>query len=319
MSSTPSLWAVRVFVLGAFAATVWFCGPRAAEVLAAKFGSGAQPGPLVALDRVGFVERPDWMSDEMLVSVSETLAPWLSDEVGILDEATAVRLRDGLNSTPWVREARIERAFPDRFRLHLELRRPRLAVRAGNDQPLCLVDDDGVMLPWMQTRLPLLRLYREGGSPTMRVTFGERCDEPRVLAGAMVAAEWREEIAPQVKNCPPLLEIDASNLGERWIRGVQYPEVRVILARNDGKPVSLLFGRPPNSRLPRVRARTKASVLDKILRRHPGLEGLTAGDLRLSRRWADYLQPRDPKLPDPIGPWRELDEQFPEPERERGR
>lgn len=319
MSSNPSMWAVRVFVLGAFAATVWFCGPRAAEVLAAKFGNGAQPGPKVALDRVGFVERPDWMSDEMLVSVSETLSPWLSDEVGILDEATAMRLRDGLQSTPWVREVRVERAFPDRFRLHLELRRPRLAVHAGDDRPLCLVDDAGYMLPWMQTRLPLLRLYREGGSPTMEVRYGEPAREPRVRAGAMVAAEWRDEIAPQVRDCPTLLEIDATNLGERWLRGVQYPEVRVVLARGDGEAVSFLFGRPPESNLPRVPASTKATVLSKVLASHPGLEGLTAGDLRLSRRWADYLQPRAPNLPDPIQHWRDLDEQFPEPRTTRGR
>lgn len=318
MSSTPSMWTVRVFVLGAFAATVWFCGPRAAEVLAAKFGSSAQPGPKVALDRVGFVRRPDWMSDEMLVSVSETLSPWLSDQVGILDEATAMKLRDGLKSTPWVRDVRIEREFPDRFRLELELRRPRVAVHAGNDQPLCLVDDEGVMLPWMRTRLPLLRLYREGGSPTMAVRHGDRARDARVRAGAMVATEWREEIAPLVRRCPRLVEIDATNLGEKWIRGVQYPEVRVVLERKDGKQVSFAFGRPPDSSLPRVPADTKASVLTKVLTRHPALEGLTAGDLRLSRRWADYLQPRDPKLPDPIQQWRELEQKFPGPEKKRG-
>ena len=311
MSSTPSRWTARVLVLGAFAVTVWFCGPRAAEVLAAKFGSGSQPGPTVALDRVGFVERPDWLTDEMLLSVAETVSPWLSDEVGILDEATSLRLRDGLLSTPWARSVRIERVFPDRFRLNLELRRPVMAVHAGDDEPLCLVDAAGFMLPWSDSELPVVRLYRDGGSPTMAVSYGERARARRVLAAAQVVEEWRREVAPLVRDCPRLVEVDATNLGERWIVGVQYPEIRVVLARDDGELVSFAYGRPPDSPLPRVPARTKALVLDNIVRERPGLAGLVAGELRLARRWKDYLQPRDPRLPDPVGEWSKLDAEHP--------
>ena len=313
MSSTTSSWAVRVFVLGAFATTVWFFGPRAAEVLAARFEGASRPGPMVRLDEVGFVERPRWMSDEMLLSFCESVSPWLSGEVGILDEATAARLRDGLVSTPWVRSARIERVFPDRFRLQIDLRRPSIAVHAGDDQPLCLLDEAGVMLPWSASSLPIVRLYRDGGSPTMAVSFGERALERRALVAAAVVSEWRRDVEPLVKDCPELLEVDATNRGEQWVVGVQYPEVRVVLARQDREPVSFAYGRPPDSALPRVPARTKALVLDNIVRDFPGLEGLTAGDLRLSRRWKDYLQPRDPRLPDPIRSWRRLDQELPPP------
>ena len=84
-----------------------------------------------------------------------------------------------------------------------------------------------------------------------------------------------------------------------------------MLARADREPVSFAYGRPPDSPLPRVPARTKALVLDNILRAHAGLDGLIAGDLRLARRWKDYLQPRDPKLPDPHAPWTQLDLELP--------
>ena len=131
MKSNQSIWAVRVLALAAFATTVWFCGPSAAAVLAARFGSEAQPGPMVILDRVGFTARPDWLDGEMLVSVAESVSPWLSDEVGLLDEETSRRMRDGLMTTPWVHDVRIERVFPDRFRLHLSLRRPIVAVLTG--------------------------------------------------------------------------------------------------------------------------------------------------------------------------------------------
>lgn len=318
MSSTTSTWTARVLVLGAFAAIVWLFGPRAAEVLAARFDGAARPGPAVQLDQVGFLDRPAWMSDEMLLSVCETVSPWLSDQVGILDEATALRLRDGLVSSPWVREVRIERVFPDRFRIHLDLRRPSLAVHAGDDQPLCLLDERAVMLPWSASDLPIVRLYRAGGSPTMAVSLGEQARDRRARVAAAIVSEWRRDVAPLVKDCPRLVEVDATNLGEQWVVGVQYPEIRVVLARRDGAPVSFKYGRPPDSALPRVPARTKALVLDNIVREFEGLEGLTAGDLRLSRRWKDYLQPRDPRLPDPIGSWRALDQVLPPPG-ERGR
>ena len=149
MKSNQSLWAVRVFVLVAFAATVWFCGPNAAAVLAARFGSEAQPGPLIALDRVGFADRPEWLEGPMLISVAESVSPWLSDEIGLMDEETSRRMRDGLLTTPWVRDVRVERVFPDRFRLHLSLRKPILSVFTADREPLCLVDESGVMLPWV--------------------------------------------------------------------------------------------------------------------------------------------------------------------------
>jgi hypothetical protein len=53
----------------------------------------------------------------------------------------------------------------------------------------------------------------------------------------------------------------------------------------------------------RVPTATKAQVLNQILQRHPKLAGLVAGDLRMSRRWADYLQPRAAGQRDPFGPW----------------
>ena len=303
MTSTSARWTARIMVLGGFAATLWLCGPRAVEVLAARLSGGAQPGPTVALDRVGFVERPAWMTDDMLLSVSESISPWLSDEVGILDEVAATHLRDGLDTTPWVDSVRIERIFPNRFRLELELRRPTLAVHAGDDSPLCLVDDSAVMLPWSPTALPVVRLYREGGSPNRAVSYGGRARERRVQVAAMVAAEWRAEVAPLVAECPRLVEVEATNLGERWMVGPQYPEVRVVLERADGEAVSFAYGRPPDSPLPRVPARTKALVLDNIVRQFEGLDGLVAGDLRLSRRWQDYLQPRAENVPDPFEEW----------------
>lgn len=293
-------------MLSAFALTVWFAGPRAMDVLAARFDHAAKQSPPVALDRVAFGERPAWMDQKLLLAVSHALSPWLVDDVPILDDHGQRRLRDGLASVPWVAEVGIQRLFPDRLRLQVALRRPVLGVRTADGEPLCLVDRDGVELPWVDTPLPVVFLHREGGNATMPVTLGTRCSERRVVAAAAIALEWRDQLAPLVPGCPALLEVDTTNLGERWLRGPSYPEVRVKLARRDGAGVVFAYDRPVDSPLSRLPVATKAEVLRNILQRHVGLDGLIAGDLRLQKRWADYLQPRPAGARDPNEPWTHL-------------
>ena len=304
-TGTAHLWALRVFVLSAFALTLWLCGPRAVEVLAARVDQAAQQSQRVVLDRVGFAQQPEWLDRPLLLAVSAALSPWLADEVPILDDASLRRLRDGCASVSWVKEATVQRVFPDKLRLELELRRPVLAVRDSEGKPLCLVDGDAVMMPWVETALPVTFLHREGGAGTMAVLPGQTCAQARVRAAAAIAVEWRDQLAPLIDDCPRLLEIDTTNLGEKWLRGPNYPEVRVKLARRDGVGVVFAYDRPVDSPLPRVPVATKANVLRQILAQHPRLDGLVAGDLRMARRWADWLQPRAAGLRDPAGPWNE--------------
>ncbi len=301
-----SPWLLRIAVWTAFVVTMWWCGPRAVAVLAARFDQAAQSSPQVELDRVGFVTRPEWVDKPLLVAIAAALSPWLGDSVPILDDAAMRRLRDGLQTVPWVRATKLDRVFPDRLRLDFELRRPVLAVRDSDGVPLCLVDAEAIMLPWVDTPLPVTFLRREGGAPTLAVEPGAVAAEPRVVAAAAIAVEWRDEIAPRVASCPPLLEVDATNLGERFLRHPGYPEIRVRLARSDGAGVTFAYDRPVGSRFDRVPASTKAKVLSGILAAHPGLAGLDAGDLRLSVRWQDYLQPRPSGVRDPFEQWNAL-------------
>ncbi len=275
-------------------------------MLASRVDQAAQQSPPVVLDHVGFANQPEWMDKALLLAVSAELSPWLSDEVPILDDASLQSLRTGLLTVPWVAGVELERVFPERLRMRFDLRRPVLGVRDCDGKPLCLLDRDGVQLPWVETPVPFVALYREGGQAgTMRVQPGERCTVPRVTAALGIALEWRDEFTPLVKGCPRLLEVDTTNLGEHWMVGPHYPEVRVKLARGDGEPVVFAYDRPVDSPLARVPVATKANVLTQILAAHPRLDGLVAGDLRLSRRWADWLQPRAAGIRDPSGPWGE--------------
>ena len=307
-SSNPAankarLWTIRVVVVTAFALTLWFYGGRALSILDQRIDQAAQNSPRVALDRVGFAAQPDWMDRAQLVAVSTALAPWLGSEVPILADEALKRLREGLVTVPWVEAATVERVFPDRLKVELSLRRPVLAVRDGEGKPLCLVDRMARVLPWVETPLPVVCLYREGGRPTMAVQPGEIATEPRVRAAVGIVLEWRDGVAPLVRNCPALVEVDTTNLGEKWMRGPNYPEVRVKLARGDGASVLFNYDRPVDSPLSRVPVETKAGVLKQVLERHPKLDGLLAGDLRMARRWADYLQPRPAGVRDPNEPW----------------
>ncbi|MBL8727258.1 MAG: hypothetical protein JNM25_02430 [Planctomycetes bacterium] len=305
-NAASSRWAVRIFVLAAFALTLWLCGPRAAAVLAARLQLGPHDGPTVDLDRVGFLARPEWLDRELLLAVSTSLSPQLQGDIAMLDDAAGRRLRDELTAVPWVREVRLDRVMPDRLQMQLELRRPVLAVRDADGDAICLVDGEAIVLPWVDTPLPVTLLHREGGPTTMAHEPGRPAMDARVRTAAAIAVEWRDAVAPLVPDCPALVEVDATNLGERWLRGPSYPEVRVKLRRADGGTVIFAYGRPVDSALPRVLPQTKAGVLANILARYPGLQGLVAGDLRLARRWADYLQPRERDLRDPHGPWSEL-------------
>jgi hypothetical protein len=300
--ATTRRWVVRVVVVAAFVATVVLQGPRALEILDRRVEQAARSSPRVALDEVGFAAQPAWFDRPLLLAVSLGVAPWLGSGVPILDDGALRRLREGLESVPWVAGVGMERVFPDKLKLTLSLRRPVLAVRDGEGKPLCLVDQHARMLPFADTRLPVVHLYREGGRPTMAVEPGAICDEPRVRAAVGIAVEWRDEFAPLVADCPELVEIDTTNLGERWLPPI-HPEIRVKLARGDGQTVLFGYDRPVDSARMRVPTSTKALTLNQILKRHPKLAGLVAGDLRMSRRWADYLQPRAAGQRDPFGPW----------------
>jgi len=303
VDSSLSRWVLRGLVLSAFGLTVWLCGPRAAAVLAMKLQDSARNSPMVVLDRVGIAERPAWLDQPLLTAVAQELSPWLGDELPILDEPGCRRLRDGLASVPWVERVHFERVFPNRFRLQLELRQPILAVLAADGLPLCLVDAAGLALPWVDTVLPRTWLLPEGGSRTVSCEPGEPVRDARVQAAAAIVQEWRTSLQPAVPGCPELLEVDANNLGERWQRGRRFPEIRVKLRRSDGQAVVLAYDRPVDSLQPRVPVTTKAGVLRQLLAAHPGLQGLTAADLRFANRWSEYVEPRAAGQPDPDGPW----------------
>jgi hypothetical protein len=293
---------VRITVLAAFAVTLWAFGPRAGAVLAARFRGVEQRSPTVDLDRVAVVARPAWLATPLLLQIARELQPFLHGGVPILDEASALTLRQQLAGVAWVQQVRLERVFPDRFRAAIDLRRPVLAVHAEDGSLLAEVDAEGTALPpVVLPDLPAMQLRADGGAAPRSFEFGKAFPDARVQAAAAVAVEWRDAIAPLVSGCPMLLEVDATNLGYRFISHPRYPEIRVALQNAAGEAVWFGYDRAPTSTKPRVPAAVKAQILQQILHKYPALTGLTGGDLRFQLTWEKWLLPAPGR--DPVGPW----------------
>jgi hypothetical protein len=286
--SPARAWLFRIGVWIAFVATLWFAGPRAYAVVRGQLGGS--DGAFVDLDRVGFLRTPPWFHGELAAAALQDLTPRLQGKVQILDEEGARALRERLLASPWVASARLERVFPDRFRIALELREPRLVVVRevrGARRPEVVVDEHGWCLPVVAAIASLPVTPVTAGPAAVP---GRRHADPRVLAAAQVVVEWQRQVAPLVPDCPPLAEVDARNLDYRWIADPAFSEVLVGLRRADGGIARMCYDHPPGDAAPRVPAADKAAVLRNILLRHPGLQGLDGADLRFKNRWADYLR-----------------------------
>jgi hypothetical protein len=190
-------------------------------------------------------------------------------------------------------DARLVRHFPDRFRVAIGVRRPRLDV-VVDDRVVAMVDGDGIALPPSPTASGLPRtVVRQGPTaPAGGVRYGAAFPDDRVLAAAAVAREWYEHVAPSLESPPELVEVDAANLGWRFIGDPEYSQVVVGVARADGGVVHLHYGLAWRQGGP-VAAEVKAAVLAEMLAEHPGLLGLAGGDLRRRNLWRHCVVPDD--------------------------
>lgn len=284
------LWCVRITVWSGFVLTVVGAGPRAWVVLGARVSAlrgsvqrGSPRGAHVDLDRVGFVSVPTWLRGDLLTSVALDLMPAFDGRVGLLDEEGCQRLLADLRSVPWVRDASLQRVYPDRFRAAVALRVP--VARLIGDRRSLAIDADGVCLPCPpRSDLPTIE-----GRNALEGSLGQVHPDAAVRAAAAVAAEWSADITPAVPDLPALRRVDATNLGY-----VAHPgrmcEIRVALERDDGGLVWLDYDHPPGSDAPRVAAQTKVAVLQGLLAAHPRLVGIARADLRFGNRWQAWVE-----------------------------
>ena len=182
--------------------------------------------------------------------------------------------------------------------MDLELRRPVLEVWFDTEGPAAaMVDRDGACVPILSgLELPRV-VVPHGHRYRNQMRVGVPFPDPRVIAAAGVAVEWRDGLAEQVP-AAELVEIDTSNLNYTLAADGRFSEVRVGLARVDGGIAWFDYGHPPSTQAPRVAVATKVGILKQVLAEHPGCEGLDGGDLRFPNRWRDWLVPQLPSVDD---------------------
>lgn len=288
-ASTAWLWTIRLTVLAGFVATLALAGPRALAVTRARFAElqrTSPRGPVVELDRVGFVAAPEWLRDDLSARVAGDLSAILDHSIALLDDVAAAALLDRLRAIPWVRSASLQRVYPDKLRASLRLREP--VARLVVDDRTQAVDAEGICLPWTTTaalRLPELLVP----APVLG-ELGAVHPDVAIQSGAAIAAEWASEVASRVPGPPRLMAIDLRNLGYRQIGPGQLCEVRVGVARAGGGLAWLDYDHPVASPSPRVAGVDKADVLARLLAAFPGLDGVARADLRFKQRWRDWVR-----------------------------
>lgn len=304
--SGPARQVLRVLVVAAFAATLWFAGPRAWRIVEARLGAGASPaaaaqrtqaaaqGPSVATDKLAALEVPDWLRGDLLRAVLADFEPRLRGTVALMDETAASQLQARLRASPFVTGATLERRFPDRFRLRVALRRPVARwVEAG--RTAVLFDADGVALsPGDASCDELPQIALDGAAPldVAALRAGAVADDRRIVAACAVAAEWRDAVVASFPEAPRLRAIDPRNLGYAFVADPRHAQVLVGLESADGNiawfqhGLAALHGGA-------IDAATRADVLRKVVELRPGLVGVESGDLRLSNTWRNSLVPGD--------------------------
>jgi hypothetical protein len=256
-----------------------------------------RPEFMVDPTRIALEERPSWWEGALARPFLKNLAECSSGPFSVFDAASARALSERWRQVPGVADVRLERVFPDRYRVSLSLSRPEgwVADRGGKK---LLVDRHGRRLhdpdlPEEEVAAFFAALPRLTGGAADAPAIGLPFEEPFVEAAAATAAEYRSEFEGSLGFPLRLLEVDASNLGYRYIADPRRAEVRLLVGAADGGVCRLEWDHPPGSTGRRVPVEVKVEVARKIAAEHPGFEGVASADLRLRNTWSAWVRMRD--------------------------
>lgn len=251
--------------------------------------------PLVEVGRVQPRRLPDWVDRDLFRVVMLELEPLLRGEVAAGSDEHAARLRDHVGSSPWLRDASVERGEGATYRLAYDLRRPELFLAETEDQFLYVADDGTVLpAPKIDLGLPSVMLESRGGHVLYSVDESGRIDDPRVLAAIHVAQEWRDEIQPRLPEPIQLFSVDARNVGWRFVRDAAYSQVLVALGSEGSDPSESAWFQCGLAAVDGsvLDGQARAAILADMLQEYPGLRGIARGDFRLKNTWRQRLQLR---------------------------
>ncbi|MBI3097169.1 MAG: hypothetical protein HYY93_02835 [Planctomycetes bacterium] len=215
------------------------------------------------LQTLQVVQRPGWAAEGLDFS----LMPAPKGKMSLLDPNLVEVVAEYYQRSPWVAEVRsVEKLYPNRVRVTVDLRRPAAAVAL--DRGVALVDADGVRLPGLYPRVPpalgtLPTIYGAIGSPA---PAGTKWMDRAVSNGLTVAAALAEY---RLSDACPISVIDVRNAGGR-----RDPRQAEIVLWTPAR-IPIHWGRPPDTvKYGEVSVAQKMENLRRVLATYPNLAGV---------------------------------------------
>jgi hypothetical protein len=182
----------------------------------------------------------------------------------LLDPDLVPSVAASFSSNPWVRRVvSVERAFPDRIRVRLEMRTARLAVRRADG--FVLVDAERIRLPGVYERVPQ-RAFEVTGAASVPPAAGRAWEGPEIASALEMAALAEGE--PVLRDLA-VRGVDVANVNGR--RDPKSPDL--LLATGAGAVIG--WGRAPaEARFGEPGLSEKLDNLKRAAENYPRLEGL---------------------------------------------
>ena len=258
-------WAIPLFVLGATVFLLLIIHRRVYAHYA------VEPQYQINLAPLEVLAAPDWCNDPSLEDAIR-VSMKLDGQASIFDKSLIPLLLEKYEKNPWVaRVESIEKQFPNKLNVKLELRRPVVVVELkkwNNRSFYYLVDKDSVRIPGEYYTVPALPI-------TLPIVVGVRNSPP------MPGQRWQDkglsdaiEVAGVFKQYQvyPKLDvaaIDISNSGGK--RSKQSSEIVILTANH----TQIEWGRPVNTDKPfELSAAEKIKNLCRVLEVSPQLQGI---------------------------------------------
>lgn len=256
-----------------------------------------QPTYKINLAPLEVLHKPDWCSEPYF---SETIraSMQMSGQVSLFDEGLVNQLLNKYQKNGWVAKVKsIEKQFPNKMKIQLELRRPVAVVeikKLSNRSFYYLVDKNGVRLPSEYYTIPPIPV-------TLPVIVGVRSSPP--LAGE----KWLDkglsdalDVAGVLKKYQVYPKLDVAIIDITNIAGkVNKKSSEIVIVTKNN--VQIEWGRPiKTDKLFEISAEEKIKNLYRVLEISPQLQGIKYVKIQFDQPYIVLLE--SPKTPSAQSP-----------------
>lgn len=221
-----------------------------------------------------FISKPDWVKGPIERQLKNF--GWAGEKISLLDTDAAKKVAAALSANPMVKEVKsVERQFPDRVRVKMELREPVALVLRGNRY--YMVDAEGTRLPGefpskSAVGLDLILVVYVRSTPP---PAGKIWDDPAVVEASRLAGflKGHGDLVEKAR----ITAIDSSNIGGR--RSPREPEITLLTADH----TKIFWGRSVYTHnVTELSAEDKISNLEKVIEETGRLADKEYVDLRFA-------------------------------------